>query len=296
MGRPGVTDAAIVLALHKLLRDGIDAGTYVVLQGDERRNYYIQFALQEGVVFCEAVHNRHLEPGNRIRPAQVRRLLSLGWERPRGGSPNWVRTFEPRTRRELQAIVGLVRRAFCDVYGLAKNAPLTMECSWDGQFVSPHLAIPFASEGHRSTWEKVATCAGRLFRNSVSLASRAPLLFVRRRSLTTTIMVRPVEIHSSLVDVASVLARGVVATPALMRWLLAQNRELRFGMLSLSEDGEVGLSHSLVGDSLSDGELQVVLPAFVESALRLRTAVRRAPGLRASGRARRSAGHGARRR
>jgi hypothetical protein len=51
--------------------------------------------------------------------------------------------------------------------------------------------------------------------------------FVRRRSPTTTIMVRPVEIHSSLVDVASVLARGVVATPALMRWLLAQNRELR---------------------------------------------------------------------
>jgi len=50
-------------------------------------------------------------------------------------------------------------------------------------------------------------------------------------------------------------------------------------MLSLSEEGEVGLSHALVGDSLSSVQLQVVLRAFVDSALRLRDAVGKAVGL-----------------
>ena len=121
-----------------------------------------------------------------------------------------------------------------------------------------------------------ATRSGR-----IQFAQHRPLPTRRGFSCrtTTSIMVRPVDVHSSLVDVAAVLVRRVPATPELMQWLLRQNRELRFGMLSLSEEGEVGLSHSLVGDSLSSVELQVVLLAFVDSALRLRSAVGKAAGL-----------------
>ena len=88
--------------------------------------------------------------------------------------------------------------------------------------------------------------------------------------MTVAIAVRPVAIHSSLVDLTAALATGVEPTPALMQWLLAQNPRVRFGMLSLSDDGEVGLSHSLVGDSITSEELQVVRPAFVDMAQRLR--------------------------
>ncbi|HUL76978.1 MAG TPA: hypothetical protein VL691_06915 [Vicinamibacteria bacterium] len=97
--------------------------------------------------------------------------------------------------------------------------------------------------------------------------------------MTVAIAVRPVAIHSSLVDPTAALATGVEPTPALMQWLLAQNPRVRFGMLSLSDDGEVGLSHSLVGDSITSEELQVVRPAFVDMAQRLRRSLGQRFGL-----------------
>jgi putative sensory transduction regulator len=92
--------------------------------------------------------------------------------------------------------------------------------------------------------------------------------------LAISIAVRPVAIHSSLVDIVCTLATFVPPSPEHMHWLLLQNRELRFGMLSLSDDGDVGLSHSLVGDTINPEQLRIVVPAFVETALELRKRLR----------------------
>jgi hypothetical protein len=54
------SDKEIVDALEKLVSDGIEAGTFVILEGDADRNYYIQFALQGDRVFYEAVSTRVL--------------------------------------------------------------------------------------------------------------------------------------------------------------------------------------------------------------------------------------------
>ena len=45
------TDAEIIEALEKLARDAIDAGTFVILEADTARNYYIQFAVQRPALF-----------------------------------------------------------------------------------------------------------------------------------------------------------------------------------------------------------------------------------------------------
>ena len=66
MSVENATDAEIVEALEKLVSDGIDAGTFVILEGDPERNYYIQFALQGDRVFCEAVSNQYLEPRDQL--------------------------------------------------------------------------------------------------------------------------------------------------------------------------------------------------------------------------------------
>jgi hypothetical protein len=53
------TDAQIVAALERLVVcEG--AATFVVLNGDRYRNYYLQFAAVDGKIHCEAVANAFL--------------------------------------------------------------------------------------------------------------------------------------------------------------------------------------------------------------------------------------------
>ena len=65
------TDAEIIEALEKLARDAIDAGTFVILEADTARNYYIQFAVQDGGMYCEAVSNQYLEPEHQLDDEQT---------------------------------------------------------------------------------------------------------------------------------------------------------------------------------------------------------------------------------
>ena len=46
MSQEGVSDSEIGEALRKLVRDRVAAGSYVVLNGDRSRNYFVQFATQ----------------------------------------------------------------------------------------------------------------------------------------------------------------------------------------------------------------------------------------------------------
>ena len=124
------TDAEIIAALEKLVSDGVEAGTFVILEGDPSRNYYVQFALHGGAIWCEAVSNEYLEPEHRLSEPQTERLQALGWHEAEHEGPNWFRTFTPRLDAYV-AIVERAREAFTEVYGLPADTPLRMSTSWD---------------------------------------------------------------------------------------------------------------------------------------------------------------------
>src|SRR3954451_11699922 len=131
-----VTDASdeeIAEALMKLVENEVELGTFVVLEGDIERNYYVQFALDGGRLYCEAVSNQYLEPPNELSDAQLRTLENLGWREPEHHGQNWFRTFRPTSAADYAEIVAMARRAFVEVYGLAPDVPLEMKCSWDDE-------------------------------------------------------------------------------------------------------------------------------------------------------------------
>lgn len=117
------TDAQIVAALEHLVASQ-GAETFVVLKGDDYRNYYLQFAAIDGRIHCEAVANGFLKPADRLDDEHSAILEDLGWRAPADGFVNWHRTAEPGSEAELVAIV---HRTFADAYQLAEYAPLTME-------------------------------------------------------------------------------------------------------------------------------------------------------------------------
>lgn len=256
------TDAEIIEALEKLARDAIDAGTFVILEADTARNYYVQFAVQDGGMYCEAVSNQYLAPEHQLDAEQTIVLEGLGWHEGEYEGQNWVRTFMP-SREAFAETVGLVRQVLTEVYGLPEGVPLRMTRSWDGQVLAAESAIEFASEGHRTTYERISSYVAEIYPDTTEFAATEPMLFVQHGSTVVTVAISPVEVHSSVVDLYALVVREPPITPELMRWMLEANNQYRIGALSLDEDGDVVLKHCLLGDLLAAQELRPVLTSFV---------------------------------
>jgi hypothetical protein len=74
-------------------------GKALVLTYDEARNYYLQFAVDEGGLFCEVVHNKYLEPAYQFSGDDIAKLLELGSSRPRTMSRTCSRRSRPKPWR-----------------------------------------------------------------------------------------------------------------------------------------------------------------------------------------------------
>jgi hypothetical protein len=129
----GADDRSIIEALEKLVAYGEQGNYYaksVVLTADDARNYYVQFAVDEGGLFCEVVHNKYLEPANAFTGDDIANLLALGFDAPDDDDQNLFRAFQPETADDYDAIVGVVRAVVTDYFGLPPDHPLQMETSW----------------------------------------------------------------------------------------------------------------------------------------------------------------------
>jgi hypothetical protein len=265
MAIEAATDEQIKEALEKLVADGISAGAFVVLDADQSRNYYIQFAFQDGRLYCEAVSNQYLEPGDQLNDGQLAALENLGWREPEHEAQNWFRVFRPDSPTDFAEIVQLVHRVFHEIYGIAVGAAITLTRSWEDQQLAPATSVSFASENHRESYDQVVSHTLALFGDEgVKLDPRRPLIFVQQGSAITTVAINPVGDWSSIVDIYSVIVRGAEPTAELMRWLLERNSRMRMGGFCLAGDDEIILKHSLIGDELTGEEL--VLKTIVESA------------------------------
>jgi hypothetical protein len=118
-------------ALERLVSDGIEEATFVIVEAEPERNVYIQFALQDGQVWCEAVHSKYLALEDALTPEQIARLTELGWDRPEHSEQNWFRTFDPATD-SFTAIARQALELLPSVYELRAGLPVEIRTSWQG--------------------------------------------------------------------------------------------------------------------------------------------------------------------
>ena len=282
-----VNDDAIAAALSKLVDDGIEAGAFVILEPEasDGSNYYIQFAFDSDRLFCEAVSNEYLEPPYELDDEQMRTLdENLRWRPPEHEGQNWFRTFRPTSPEDYDEIVALVHRAWREVYRLPEETPITMIVSWEGQTIPFDSEIRFASEGHRSTYERIARYAAELFGDMASFEPRRPVLFVQHGSAIVSVAVNPLKIHSSVVTCYSWVVTEPRLTQDLRHYLLTTNYRLALGGFALDGDGDVVLKHVLLGDRLTEYEFKTALITIADLADEYDDEiVERFGGLRASG-------------
>ena len=130
----GANDREIAEALQRLVAYGERrdyCGKFVILDVDEARNYYVQFAVDEGGLFCEVVHNKYLAPEHAFTGDDVAKLLALGFEGPEHDDQNLFRVFRPTSEDDYMAIVTLARTVVTDFFGLPPGSPLQLQTSWE---------------------------------------------------------------------------------------------------------------------------------------------------------------------
>lgn len=126
-------DDSLVEALKKLVAYGKRGDYYaksVVLTADEARHYYVQFAVDEGGLFCEVVHNKYLAPEHAFTGDDIAKVLALGFGAPEHEDQNLFRVFNPVTDGDYDEIVSIVRTVVIDFFGLPPGHAIELETYW----------------------------------------------------------------------------------------------------------------------------------------------------------------------
>jgi hypothetical protein len=101
-------------------------GNFVIFVADEKANYFIQFAGQQGdtFLFAEASGNPVI-PGNyRLSPEKLSKLQGLGWTPPLQSEMNYHRHWQASSYDDRLAIAQAVMRTFIEVYGVDPDQPI----------------------------------------------------------------------------------------------------------------------------------------------------------------------------
>src|SRR4051812_31789969 len=81
----------------------IPRGEFVILHGDEYRNYFLQFTGVGGKLHCEAVSNAFLKRPDQLDDEQESVLENLGWSRTDDDVKNWHRVVDLLSEAEVAA-------------------------------------------------------------------------------------------------------------------------------------------------------------------------------------------------
>src|SRR5581483_1899263 len=89
--------------LRGLFRDP-ETFEFLIVQGEEDENYYVQFAMRtqpQPILYGEAVSNAFLSPEQKLGEEQIAELRRLGWSNPHDDQGNWWTEIEVETDGDL---------------------------------------------------------------------------------------------------------------------------------------------------------------------------------------------------
>src|SRR6266496_5635076 len=121
-----VTNEKEVLRKLNELIHSAEGSFLIASSGD----FYVQFSVQEGHLYCEAVANTYLPAKLHLTEEAEGRLLTLGFRKPTKDGENYSRQY-PRTQiaTQLRDVAALTVRVFAKVYDVSQNADIELKLS-----------------------------------------------------------------------------------------------------------------------------------------------------------------------
>ena len=150
-------------------------------------------------------------------------------------------------------------------FGYARQISCTLRTD---RMESKSREVAFGSPEHEAVYEGVAQILTKAFPGRVDRVHSVPVLEVRlggERAVRSFVSVIQSDKHVIVRSTAWVL-RGVHSSLELYRLLLLRSGSAKFGAYFINEDGDVGFSHAIVGETLDEGELVASVTAVASTA------------------------------
>jgi len=126
--------------------------------------------------------------------------------------------------------------------------------------------MEFETAAQKACYDKVASWMKELFGELVIMSGDVPVMGVMMGSAVAQVLVLPWGDDDATIVTRAYLVTGAELAPDLLRYLLRENVDMRFGAFGVDQDGDILFEHSIVGSSCDKGELKASMLAVLGAA------------------------------
>ena len=123
--------------------------------------------------------------------------------------------------------------------------------------------MKFETAMQEACYDKVSTWMRELYGKFPCPRHDAPELTLFMGSALIEVLVHPWNGDDAIISARSSVVTGVELTPDLMRFLLRENSDMRFGAFGVNDRGDIIFEHSIVGSTCDRPELEASVNAVL---------------------------------
>lgn len=125
------------------------------------------------------------------------------------------------------------------------------------------MAKVFQNDLVRITYERVRGYLREIFGDDFTEHDEHPVFGVVKGSALATIFIAPWGDNETVIMVRSYVIKNAQITPELMQFLLLENNDFRFGAFGIDREGNIFISHNIVGSTCDMAELKASVLAIL---------------------------------
>ena len=126
--------------------------------------------------------------------------------------------------------------------------------------------MKFETPMQESCYEKVALWMRELFGRFPCAREDVPGLALFMGSALVEVLIFPWGDDEAIINTRSYVVTNVELTPDLMRYLLRENANMRFGAFGIDDKGDIIFEHTIVGSTCDKPELEASVTSVLEIA------------------------------
>lgn len=123
--------------------------------------------------------------------------------------------------------------------------------------------MKFQTAMQEACYEKIATWMRELYGKFPCARNDVPGLALFMGSALVEVIVFPWNEDDAIINTRSYVVTGTELTPDLMRFLLRENNNMRFGAFGVDEQGDILFEHTIVGSTCDKPELEASVNAVL---------------------------------
>lgn len=126
--------------------------------------------------------------------------------------------------------------------------------------------IPFQTEAQRASYARAGALLTELFGEMIHRRDDAPIFGIKYGSAFAQVSVYPFGEDDAVICTRAYVLHDVDVTSELMRYLLNENNNMRFGAFGLANETHIFFEHSIIGSTVDKAELRASVLAVIGTA------------------------------